>query len=317
MPSDADESSSSEDESENESGHIEDIVSKKGLGSESDEEAAESNAHNESPKKKQKLTKWQSNIRAVDAKLKEISLPSEWSWRETLSLTTMEPLALQTSNDDFARESAFYKATLECVMRGVKQLDEHNIPYERPNDFYVEMVKSDKHMAQVKAKILHSKKRIEIVEARRTQKTRRKYGKAAKANAQRERARQKNSATKVLNAWKKSTDKSNKSLSSALEGKLINALDSKRGAPKRNKKRERKNEKYGFGGKKRGQKRNDKESAWDIQASYKSKINSPANRHLLEKLGKRNKNTGAKSRSKGKRAKGKRPGKRRRQQRRG
>jgi rRNA-processing protein EBP2 len=42
-----------------------------------------------------------------------------------------------------------YQHTLSAVKQALTQLDQAKIPYQRPDDYYAEMVKTDAHMAKV------------------------------------------------------------------------------------------------------------------------------------------------------------------------
>eukprot|EP00494_Astrolonche_serrata_P007415 UN07445 len=62
------------------------------------------------------------------------------------------------ANDGLARETEFYSNTLSCVEDALNKLNESGTKWNRPRDYYVEMVKTDKHMARVKGALLQRKK---------------------------------------------------------------------------------------------------------------------------------------------------------------
>jgi len=178
-------------------------------------------------------------------------------WIENLVLVTPKPVEVLDVNDDHARESAIYKATLECVVRGIKKVEGLDRLQMRPSDFFADMVKSDRHMKRVKARVLSEKKAISIVEQRRTNRG----GKArAKAGAQamrkmqidieRQRVADAKDNIKQLKDWRKDNARNEKSLLKAIKGRP-------RKSNKPNIKRLRKDAKYGFGGMKRFMKTND------------------------------------------------------------
>ncbi|ETO11377.1 hypothetical protein RFI_26002 [Reticulomyxa filosa] len=106
-------------------------------------------------------------IKKKNQKLQEIQQKtSSLPWIETLECVTAQRSEIKNANNDLQREVAFYQMTLDCVKDSLDRLNDLQIPYRRPNDFYAEMLKSDQHMARVKARILWEKKKIGVVEAR-------------------------------------------------------------------------------------------------------------------------------------------------------
>lgn len=75
-----------------------------------------------------------------------------WAWAETFTIVPSEPLPFndpeserdpQEIHDDLKREVAFYDMALAAVQVGRVNCKEASIPFSRPEDFFVEMVKSD------------------------------------------------------------------------------------------------------------------------------------------------------------------------------
>lgn len=48
------------------------------------------------------------------------------------------------------QQTAFYQVALASVKEGRKRLLAHKVPYQRPEDFFCDMLKSDEHMAKVR-----------------------------------------------------------------------------------------------------------------------------------------------------------------------
>ncbi len=177
------------------------------------------------------------------------------------------------------------------------QLDQSGVPYKRPLDFYAETVKPDSHMAKVKQVLLNEQKRKEDVEARKKQAEIKKFAKAAHAEKVKERSKQKRDALDEIDRFKHDPKRRHNESSSAAFKKAIrsggaggrdgdnvpaggpgakrhrsdehdgssrkggkNAGD---GLPKKSRKREGKDARYGNGGKKKYAKANTKESAAD------------------------------------------------------
>ena len=77
---------------------------------------------------------------------------SHLPWAETFQIVPSTPLPFGSSaegsatldvHDDLKREVAFYDIALEAAHQGRKLCEKADIPFSRPDDFFVEMVKSD------------------------------------------------------------------------------------------------------------------------------------------------------------------------------
>jgi len=189
-------------------------------------------------------------------------------WVERLVLVTPKPVVLNDPNDDFERESVIYKATLECVVRGIEKVKHLDKLKMRPHDFYADMVKSDRHMKRVKARVLSEKKAISIVEQRRhnrggaaRNKTAKKQMKQMQIGIEQNRIADAKQNIRALKEWRKDAQRNESTLLKAIKGQP------KRKMMKRPSiKRQRKNEKYGKGGLKRFKKTNTRESTNDPYA---------------------------------------------------
>ena len=201
------------------------------------------------------------------AKLESIALPSSWPWVETFTIPTPAPLSIPDPHDDLHRESQFYSATQAAVLSGLRLLQEHHIPYLRPSDFYAEMVKPDVHMARVKDALIREQSRMQAVESRKKEQTQRKFAKQVQTSKLQDKQREKREALQSV-AKQRSTAKRSPSVLSEhsnLPGVDEAMADTKqRSEAKRSRKKEAKEAKYGFGGKKRRVKSNDRDSAQDV-----------------------------------------------------
>lgn len=205
------------------------------------------------------------NTVALKESLARIALP----WRKH---TFEESLALESSGavqegikdiyDDTERELAFYKQALDAAKSGRKQLLKLKVPFSRPLDYFAEMVKSDEHMDRLKNKLLREAANKKASEDAKKQRQLKKYGKQVMHATLQDRAKQKRETLdKIKNLRKKrlANEVGDDEFQIALEEA---AGDEKRHKP--NGKRMAKNAKYGFGGKKRGLRKNDADSAADI-----------------------------------------------------
>merc|ERR1719498_885393 len=70
-------------------------------------------------------------------------------------------------NDDLARETHFYEQALATANAAIRKLKDLGVPTRRPDDFYAEMVKSDEHMKRVRAELIFEQTSLETREERR------------------------------------------------------------------------------------------------------------------------------------------------------
>lgn len=225
------------------------------------------------------------------------ALASEWhaakplAWVETLE-TCAFPLELENIHDDLKREVAFYNHTLASVRAARERLHRDGVAYKRPADYFAEMLKSDAHMAKVKDKLIYEQKKMTAVDERKKSQAHRKVAKEVQADKVKQRAQQKKETLDAVKQWKKrknsdknglgGDDKDDAQLESIVAANNSSSNKRKRGsdhdsgAPSSSKKprgngnvnrvREAKDKKFGFGGKKRFAKRNDKASTNDLSA---------------------------------------------------
>eukprot|EP01126_Amoeba_proteus_P022945 TRINITY_DN2308_c0_g2_i2.p1 TRINITY_DN2308_c0_g2~~TRINITY_DN2308_c0_g2_i2.p1 ORF type:complete len:321 (-),score=75.14 TRINITY_DN2308_c0_g2_i2:227-1189(-) len=253
--------------------------------------------------KKAKIKKTCPNdVRGLEQKLAEIQLkipgyePNAIPWSETLVLTGSNVVAnvLEDPDDDLKREKAFYDQAVSAIEIGLARLKSEGIPYERPGDFYAEMIKSDEQMSKVKGELLRQKREIEEAQARTRQRIKKTASKKVQQQTKQMRKAQRQEDQAVIKKWRKSR--------SASEGDRefpVDLLDSNtqlhreysKGATSPNKsprtfgkpsaKALAKQAKYG-GVKKRGMKRNTADSSNDF-SSFKFSKNKKIDSEFLPK----------------------------------
>ncbi|KAL3313032.1 putative rRNA-processing protein EBP2 [Cichlidogyrus casuarinus] len=171
-------------------------------------------------------------------------------------------------NNDFERESFFYRQAQAGVLEGLKRLHELGIPTKRPTDYFAEMIKTDQHMNKIREQLVAQKKRIELAERARQLRDQRKFGKKTQIEVLNARKQEKKRLNEAVKAARKKSAKGQKfDLDAVLEEvqaetnmkKRDNGLD--RHLNKVSKKRDYKNRRFGFGGQKKRSKWNDKQSA--------------------------------------------------------
>lgn len=233
-------------------------------------------------------------------KLGDICWPESVDWIHKLSLDIEQDHEVSV-NDDLSRELAFYTQALEGARKAFTkfQSKEVDLPFLRPSDYYAEMVKSDMHMEKVKSRLLAEKRKMEEAEERRKARDNKKLAKEIQVQKQKERAKQKKDDIESVKNWRKQRKQSgfaqgdDGDLSNAFEdGKAFERSSKKRpgvapwdrsggkakagdgkwkkGGDKKMKGRERKDSKYGFGGRKGLKKQNTAETTDDFRGYRKS-----------------------------------------------
>lgn len=223
-------------------------------------------------------------------RLGDISWPDNVEWIHKLSVDIDQEQEVDV-NDDLAREVAFYTQALKGTRQAFEKFQSMGLPFLRPADYYAEMVKTDDHMKKVKGQILAEKRKIEEAEERRKARESKKLAKEIQAQKQKERAKQKKEDIESVKKWRKERQRSGfANDSDAVElsfedGKTFERSNKKRpgvapgdrsggkarqgGSRKKPNKREFKNSKFGFGGRKAGMKQNTAETTNDFRSFNK------------------------------------------------
>lgn len=218
------------------------------------------------------------NIAALKDSLARIRLPWEkHSFVEHQSVVGAEPTeeGIKDIYDDTERELAFYKQGMDAVKKGKVTLLKLKVPFSRPLDYFAEMAKSDEHMEKLKDKLLKEAADRKASEDAKRQRQLKKFGKQVQVSTLQERAKQKREALEKIKSLKKKRKNNELSNDDDFQIALEEATREDSHVEKRRKpngKRLAKDAKYGFGGKKRGLKRNDANSSGDISAFSASKM---------------------------------------------
>ena len=117
---------------------------------------------------------------------------SDAAWLESLVVTSDQRISIEDEEDDLKRELAFYNQALGAVKVARARLDKMGVPHTRPDDYFAEMVKSDKHMEKVKRRMIREQTETAGKEARRKQAEGKKFGKQVQREVLTARAQQKN-----------------------------------------------------------------------------------------------------------------------------
>lgn len=167
--------------------------------------------------------------------------------------------------NDFKREMSFYRQAQTAAVEGIQRLHALGINTKRPDDYFAEMAKTDEHMQKIRSNLIAKQEGQAKSERIKQIREQRKMGKLVERQA---RVQRDNEKREMLDQLKKFRKGKLKNLD-FLEDKNAN-----RDAKKASKdKRKAKDNRFGFGGKKRGMKQNTKQSSMD-GGDFKNKMKS-------------------------------------------
>jgi len=198
---------------------------------------------------------------ALSTKLNEFQISQKLPWVETFLIESGELPEDLNPDEDFEREDAFYDLTLDAVLKGQQLLRKHNVPIERPADYFAEMLKTDDHMAKIRDVMLKDQEKIERAERNKKTREMKKFGKQVQQEVLQERQKRKKAAMQMAARHGKSLSDT-KGLDD-FDVTAINArnLRKERTGLGKNPKRIAKDKKFGFGGKKKMARKNTAESS--------------------------------------------------------
>ncbi|KAI0459833.1 eukaryotic rRNA processing protein EBP2-domain-containing protein [Xylaria acuta] len=196
------------------------------------------------------------------------------------SLASQEPTADVIGEDlmdDIKRELGFYAQALDAAKRGRALLKAEGVPFSRPTDYFAEMVKDDGHMEKVKAKLVEEASAKKASAEARKLRDLKKFGKQVQVAKLQERQKAKRETLdKIKNLKRKRSETGGGDLGTheadlfdvGVDNELNKHNKSQRGGERAGggpgAKRQKKNEKFGFGGKKKYSKSGDATSSGDL-----------------------------------------------------
>ncbi|RYO86755.1 hypothetical protein DL763_006616 [Monosporascus cannonballus] len=224
------------------------------------------------------------NTSALLSALSRIAIPKDASapFATHQSVTSEAPTAdgIEDIQDDLARELAFYAQSLDAAKRGRALLRAEGVPFSRPTDYFAEMVKDDGHMEKVKAKLIEEASAKKASAEARKLRDLKKFGKQVQVAKLQERQKAKKETLEKIKSLKRKRQESSGDLGTneadlfdvgvdhELKAHKSKASSGRNGGDREqhrpNAKRQKKNEKYGFGGKKRHAKSGDAVSTGDM-----------------------------------------------------
>ncbi|KAG3282926.1 EBNA1 binding protein 2 [Ictidomys tridecemlineatus] len=175
--------------------------------------------------------------------------------------------------DDFQREMSFYRQAQAAVLAVLPRLHQLKVPTKRPTDYFAEMAKSDQQMQKIRQKLQTKQAAMEKSEKAKQLRALRKYGKKVQTEVLQKRQQEKKHMMNAIKKYQKGfSDKLD-----FLEGDQKSVPQGTKAAAKAQQmkkgpsaKRRYKNQKFGFGGKKKGSKWNTRESHDDV-SSFRAK----------------------------------------------
>jgi len=171
-------------------------------------------------------------------------------------------------HNDFKREMLFHRQAQSAAIEGVKRLKSLNIPTKRPDDYFAQMLKSDDHMQKIRQKLLSKTQEQERTEKIRKLRELKKFGKKVQVEVQLNRAKEKRELMANVKKFRKGKIQGLDFLEGGGgdTGSKTDKRPPQGGKHNKNQsgKRQYKDDKYGFGGKKRGLKKNTRDSVNDI-----------------------------------------------------
>lgn len=192
--------------------------------------------------------------------------------------------------DDFKREMTFYCQAQLAAKEALEKMRTMNKPTQRPEDYFAEMCKTDAHMQKVRGKLTEKKESMEASEKAKKQRQLKKFGKKVQHEVLQRRQKEKKAMMESVDKIKKGKQKLGKGKDDEdIFDVSAKTSGDKKAAKEGGLKRKAKDDKFGFGGKKRKMKQN---TNADLHKSdgFNAKTNS--NKGAPKKFG-QNKNKSA------------------------
>ncbi|CAG8009183.1 unnamed protein product [Penicillium nalgiovense] len=227
------------------------------------------------------------NSAAILSALKRISfIGPNTPFSEHNSLVSKEPIEIEDVHDDLNRELAFYKVCQTAATQARGLLKKEGIPFTRPGDYFAEMVKNDEHMNLIKKKLYEEAASKKASAEARRQRDLKKFGKQVQNSKLQQRHKEKREMLEKINTLKKKrkadgsapTDDANDMFDIAIDEASQPEKKRSRGDGPGNSKRQKKDAKFGFGGKKRHAKSGDAKSSGDLSNFSAKKMKAGAKR---------------------------------------
>ena len=235
------------------------------------------------------------NLPALRNALASISLPyATLSFSDHQTVTAPSDTSIPDINDDLSREQAFYDQSIHAATAARDLLKSEGVPFSRPSDYFAEMVKSDEHMGKVKQRLIDDASARKASEDAKKLRNAKKFGKAVQVAKEQERAKEKRATLDKIEAVKRKRKRDGASGGGEREdeelfdvemeeagkdermrrGRKAGGARGNRDGPEegRGAKRQKKDSRFGFGGKKRFAKSGDAVSSGDLRGFSAGKM---------------------------------------------
>ncbi|KAG6173117.1 hypothetical protein E4U27_006882 [Claviceps purpurea] len=218
------------------------------------------------------------NTSALQAALERVAIlhnqRAAFATHQSVSSSIKTAESIPDVSDDLQRELAFYSQCLDAAKIGRANLLAEGVPFSRPKDYFAEMVKEDAHMEKVKALLIEeASARKASAEARKLRDLK-KFGKQVQVAKLQERQKAKRETLDKIKNLKRKRQESGGDMATNEADIFDVSVDNELASHSKRKvateragtgaKRQKKNEKYGFGGKKRHAKSGDAISSGDL-----------------------------------------------------
>ncbi|KAK4082117.1 uncharacterized protein Triagg1_1929 [Trichoderma aggressivum f. europaeum] len=236
------------------------------------------------------------NTSALLAALDRISIPTDktvpFATHQSVVSSAQTTESIPDVSDDLQRELAFYSQCLEAVRVGRSRLISEGVPFSRPKDYFAEMVKEDAHMEKIKAKLVEEASAKKAAAEARKLRDLKKFGKQVQVSKLQERQKAKREVLDKIKTLKRKRQEHSSDVGTKEADIFDVSVDNEiakhsqrsgtgrqqSGARPVNAKRQKKNERYGFGGKKRHAKSGDAMSSGDLSKFNVKKMKTKSSR---------------------------------------
>ncbi|KAG6259192.1 hypothetical protein E4U24_007291 [Claviceps purpurea] len=230
------------------------------------------------------------NTSALQAALERVAIlhnqRAAFATHQSVSSSIKTAESIPDVSDDLQRELAFYSQCLDAAKIGRANLLAEGVPFSRPKDYFAEMVKEDAHMEKVKALLIEeASARKASAEARKLRDLK-KFGKQVQVAKLQERQKAKRETLDKIKNLKRKRQESGGDMATNEADIFDVSVDNELASHSKRKvateragtgaKRQKKNEKYGFGGKKRHAKSGDAISSGDLSHFNTKKMKAGA-----------------------------------------
>lgn len=188
--------------------------------------------------------------------------------------------------NDFKRETMFHRQAQAAVIDAITRIKKLGIPTIRPEDYFAEMVKTDEHMHKIRENLARKQQAAQRSEKVRQLRQQRKVGKQMQIEATLKKHAEKRKMLEEVKKYRKGIRKDLDFLDDKKKPNQNSDKHNSKMGKKAMEKQKAKNAKFGFGGRKKGSKRNDRDSASDV-SDWKRPSKFPTKGGNVKKMAKK------------------------------